>query len=78
MSGVTRRTALVGLAGGIAGLAGCGGSVQLGGGGAMHGSFLGETPPSLEAGGPWLNADKPLTVASLAGSVVWLEFSFMH
>ena len=44
----------------------------------MYGSFLGKTPPSLEGGGTWLNADSPLTIKGLAGSVVWLEFSFMH
>jgi hypothetical protein len=50
----------------------------MGGGGSGHASFLGQTPPSLEAGGTWLNSDTPLTIAGLAGSVVWLEFSFLH
>ena len=79
MSGMPRRMALAGMAGGVAGLAGCDGAgISLGSGGAMYGSFLGKTPPSLEGGGTWLNADSPLTIKGLAGSVVWLEFSFMH
>lgn len=78
MSGMTRRTALAGMVGGVAGLAGCNGRLNLGSGGQTHGSFLGRTPPSLEAGGTWLNADSPLTIAGLAGSVVWLEFSFLQ
>jgi len=42
-----------------------------------HRSFLGEAPPELvipEEG--WLNAATPLTLESLRGRVVWLEFSF--
>jgi len=78
MSGMTRRTALAGMVGGVAGLAGCGGGFQLGPGGPAYGSFLGKTPPSLEGGGTWLNADAPLRISGLANSVVWLEFSFLH
>ncbi len=76
MNEMTRRAALAGMAGGVAGLVGCGGS--FGPGGPAYGSFLGRTPPSLEAGGTWLNAEAPLTLAGLAGSVVWLEFSFLR
>ena len=79
MSGMTRRTALAGMAGGVAGLVGCDGTeISLGSGGKLYGSFLGKTPPPLESGGTWFNADAPLTIKGLAGSVVWLEFSFMH
>jgi len=78
MSGMTRRVALAGMVGGVAGLAGCDGSFPVGPGGPAYGSFLGKTPPSLEAGGTWLNSDAPLTISGLAGSVVWLEFSFLH
>ena len=78
MSGMTRRVALAGMIGGVGSLAGCDGSFPMGSGGSAFGSFLGETPPSLEAGGTWLNADAPLTISGLAGSVVWLEFSFLH
>ncbi len=76
MNGMTRRAALAGMAGGVAGLVGCSGS--FGPRGPAYGSFLGRTPPSLEAGGTWLNAETPLTIAGLAGSVVWLEFSFLR
>ena len=78
MSGMTRRVALAGLVGGVGGLVACGGGFETGPGGAAYGSFLGKTPPSLEAGGTWLNADAPMTIPGLAGSVVWLEFSFLH
>jgi hypothetical protein len=73
MNEMTRRAALAGMVGGVAG---CGGS--FGPGGPAFGSFLGRTPPSLEAGGTWLNTEAPLTIAGLAGSVVWLEFSFLR
>ena len=76
MNEMTRRAALVGMVGGVASLTGCGGS--FGSGGPAFGSFLGRTPPSLEAGGTWLNTEAPLTIAGLAGSVVWLEFSFLR
>ena len=76
MNEMTRRAALAGMAGGVAGLVGCGGS--FGPSGPAYGSFLGRTPPSLEAGGTWLNAETPLTIAGLAGSVVWREFSFLR
>ena len=75
MSGLTRRTALAGMVGG---LAGCDMGINLGSNGAAYGSFLGQVPPSLEAGGTWLNTDSPLTIQGLAGSVVWLEFSFLR
>jgi hypothetical protein len=78
MSGMTRRSAMAGILGGVGVLGGCDGAFQVGGGGSGHASFLGQTPPSLEAGGTWLNSDAPLTIAGLAGSVVWLEFSFLH
>ena len=78
MSDLTRRRALAGMVGGVAGLAGCDAGMNLGSGGRTHGSFLGEGPPSLEAGGTWLNVDSPLTIRGLAGNVVWLEFSFLH
>ena len=79
MSGMTRRTALAGMAGGVASLVGCDGAgISRGPGGKLYGSFLGKTPPPLESGGTWFNADAPLTIKGLAGSVVWLEFSFMH
>ena len=73
MNEMTRRAALAGMVGGVAG---CGDSFGLGG--PAFGSFLGRTPPSLEAGGTWLNTEAPLTIAGLAGSVVWLEFSFLR
>ena len=73
MNEMTRRAALAAMVGGVAG---CGGS--FGPGGPAFGSFLGRTPPSLEAGGTWLNTEAPLTIAGLAGSVVWLEFSFLR
>ena len=79
MSGMTRRTALAGMAGGVASLVGCDGAgISLESGGKLYGSFLGKTPPSLESGGTWFNADAPLTIKGLAGSVVWLEFSIMY
>jgi hypothetical protein len=37
----------------------------------------GKAPPELASGGTWLNANGPLTLASLRGKVVWLEFSFL-
>ncbi len=75
MSGMTRRMALAGMAG----MVGCGADgMSLGSGEKMYGSFLGKTPPSLESGGTWFNADAPLTIKGLAGNVVWLEFSFMR
>jgi hypothetical protein len=82
MSGMTRRAALVGMAGmagGVGGLVGCGGGgSSFKPDGPPSGSFLGKTPPSLEAGGTWLNADAPMTIPGLAGSVVLLEFSFLQ
>lgn len=78
MSGLTRRTALAGMVGGLTGLAGCDMGINLGSNGTAYGSFLGQVPPSLEAGGTWFNTDSPLTIQGLAGSVVWLEFSFLH
>ena len=78
MSGMTRRRALAGMAG-MAGMVGCDGDgMSLGPGEKMYGSFVGKTPPSLESGGTWFNADAPLTIKGLAGNVVWLEFSFMR
>ncbi len=78
MSGMTRRMALAGMAG-MAGMVGCDGDgMSLGPGEKMYGSFLGKTPPSLESGGTWFNADAALTIKGLAGNVVWLEFSFMR
>ena len=39
-------------------------------------SFWGQVPPELVASGEWINSHEPLTLQSLRGNVVWLEFSF--
>jgi hypothetical protein len=42
-------------------------------------SFQGQVPPELTSTrGRWLNTDGELTLESLRGRVVWLEFSFLH
>lgn len=84
MTDCTRRAALTGLLGSMAGLVGCnrdgGFGWDLGGNSSdmQAGSFLGQTPPSIESGGTWLNVESPLSAQKLSGKVVWLEFSFLH
>ena len=43
-------------------------------------SYLGKAPPELVTakGAAWINSKKPLSLASLKGRVVWIEFSFIH
>jgi hypothetical protein len=50
-------------------------------GGAQEGTFRSYAKgrfPSLASEGHWFNSDTPVTWDSLAGQVVWLEFSFLH
>jgi hypothetical protein len=38
-------------------------------------SFQGKTPPEIKIRAEdWFNAEKPVTLESLRGKVVWLEF----
>jgi peroxiredoxin len=41
-------------------------------------SFIGQAPPELVVdGAEWINADGPMTLKSLRGKAVWVEFSFV-
>jgi hypothetical protein len=48
----------------------------MGGSAGYFNSFMNQAPPEM-AGGAWLNSSEPLSLASLRGRVVWLEFSFL-
>ncbi|MDP7276293.1 MAG: hypothetical protein QF363_12500 [Planctomycetaceae bacterium] len=84
MTDCTRRMALGGLLGTMAGLVGCDRDGGFGFWGTTDnpslqaGSFLGQPPPSIESGGTWLNVESPLSAKKMAGKVIWLEFSFLH
>ena len=43
-------------------------------------SYIGKAPPELVTAkaAVWMNSKKPLSLASLKGRVVWIEFSFIH
>lgn len=75
---VSTRWTLASLALALLTLAGCGsgGSVGVGGGSEYFNDYLGQTPPALGAGN-WINSDG-VTLNSLKGKVVWLEFGFLH
>ena len=89
MTGYTRRVALAGMLGAAAGVVGCGPDDGGGyGGGQVErsdesdfsaGSFLGQTPPSIESRGTtWFNADKPMTLKGLNGKIAWIQFGFLQ
>ena len=63
---------------GIAALAGA----YLFRGGGMEGgsfqSFANRQLPAIESSGTWINSESPISWSSMAGKVVWLEFSFIH
>ena len=46
--------------------------------GLTYRSFANRSFPSLNAPGTWLNTNGNLSWDDLSGSVVWLEFSFLH
>jgi hypothetical protein len=45
---------------------------------SMGNVYRGSRPPELTSSGTWINSGEPLTLASLRGKVVWLEFSFLR
>ncbi len=51
-----------------------------GGGSGGVASFKSQPLPAIHtnAAATWLNADGPISLDSLKGKVVWLEFSFLH
>ena len=44
----------------------------------LYETFQDQPLPEIGSSGTWINTDEPLTLASLRGNLVWLEFSFMH
>lgn len=51
-----------------------------GGGGGSVNSFKSAPLPAIHTNpaATWLNTDGPISLESLKGKVVWLEFSFLH
>lgn len=43
----------------------------------MIASYLNQPLPELPEGGNWINSARPITLQSLRGKVVWIEFSFL-